>query len=144
MRINPRNSVELLTLWRKSTSASVFNRAISKIERMSIKELKLRTPVRTGRLRNSMTTLLKTPSKGIDLRSGLKIGSRLPYGKFVDQGTKRSSGRYVPVLGRRVKTGSHPGVRARNFVQASKPIIEEKSKMILEQFMKEWRSKLRL
>jgi len=32
------------------------------------------------------------------------------YGKYIRDGTKASPGKYVPVLGVRVKTGSHPGV----------------------------------
>jgi hypothetical protein len=110
----------------------------------SVKILKLHTPIRTGLLRRSMGVLNKQPGKGLDLRSGLKIGSPLQYGSFVDQGTKSSSGRFVPILGRRVTTGTHPGVRPRNFVQAARVPIEEKARMILEEYEKEWRKSLRV
>jgi len=118
---------------------------MGKVERESVTILKKYTPVSTGKLRNSMRSLSKTPAgQGIDLRSGIKIGSMLPYANYVDQGTNSSQGRYVPVLGRRITTGTHPGVRARNYVQAAIPKIEERTRMILERFEKDWRKGLRL
>jgi hypothetical protein len=145
-RMSPSNAVEKLAQWRSLVSKSEFKKAINKIERDGIKILKSKTPVRTGRLRNSMTTIKKDSISGggIDLRSGIVIGSRLPYANYVDQGVKQSSGRYVPALGRRITTGIHPGFRPRNFVSAAKPLIDESMKRTLEKFTSDWGRKLRL
>lgn len=145
-RMNPSNAVAKLANWRSLVSKNEFKTAIDKIERDGIRILKSKTPVRTGRLRNSMTTIKKSSVSGggLDLRTGVVIGSRLPYANYVDKGVKESSGRYVPALGRRITTGIHPGFRARNFVSAAKPLIEENMKKTLEKFTTEWGRKLRL
>jgi len=143
-RIRPNNITDQLRIWRQVSTPAHFNRAMNNIGRESVKILKQHTPVRTGRLRNSIRILNKTPGKGIDLRSGILIGSNLQYGRYIDQGTKASTGRYVPVLGRRVSTGVHPGIRARNFVQAARVPIEERARMIIEEFQKDWRKSLRV
>lgn len=38
-----------------------------------------------------------------------------PYGVAVNEGTKPSPGRYVPAIGKRIKSGMHPGTRANPF-----------------------------
>ena len=143
-RIRPNNLSDQLRRWRQVTTPAHFNRAMDKIGREGVRILKQHTPVRTGRLRNSIRILKKTPAKGIDLRTGIQIGSTLQYGRYVDQGTKASTGRYVPVLGRKITTGVHPGIRARNFVQAARIPIEERARMIIEEFQKDWRKSLRV
>jgi len=143
-RIRPNNITNQLRLWRTVAAPAHFNRAMDKIGREGVRILKTHTPIRTGRLRNSIRILNKIPAKGVDLRSGILIGSRLQYGRYVDQGTKASTGRFVPVLGRRVSTGVHPGIRARNFVQAARVPIEERARMILEDFQKDWGKSLRV
>lgn len=144
IRVTPSNFNHLLKQWRVSDSRKTFNQILDKIGKQSITILKRHTPVSTGRLRNSMQVLSKNNASGIDLRSGIKIGSTLPYATWVDQGTKASPGRYVPVLGRRVTTGTHPGVRPRHYVEAAIPNIEERTRMLLERYEKDWRRSLRL
>lgn len=142
--IRPKNVVNQLVQWRRIAGPEVFNRAMDKVGQEGVRILKLHTPIKTGLLRRSMGILNKQPGKGLDLRSSIKIGSHLDYGRFVDEGTKPSSGRFVPVLGRRIRTGTHPGVRPRNFVQRATTPIEEKARMLLEQYEKAWREKLRV
>jgi hypothetical protein len=83
------------------------------------------------------------------MRSNIQVGTNLPYGKFIDQGPAPSEGRFVPVLGRRLITpgpgfGSHPGVRARNFISATKLEMDVKIGGMIAKFLNDWRRGLRL
>ena len=146
LRLRPGNAISRLVKWRTVQAREQLDQLMGKYEEFGIKTLKKYTPVKSGRLRNSITTIekKKTSSGNIDMRSGITIGSRLPYGNFVDKGTKSSTGRYVPVLGRRISTGTHPGVRARNFTAVANKKIQSEGNRMFDQFGRNWRRSLRL
>lgn len=60
------------------------------------------------------------------------IAITAPYARRIVQGTSPSPGRYVPALGRRLKSGSgrkigmHPGTRANDFVSRGVAKAEER------------------
>ncbi len=91
--------------------------------KLTMKDL---VPVNTGRLRESIIVIQKNIADGgTDLRSNAIVGSLLRYASFVDKGTKPSSGRYVPFLGRRLTTGIHPGTPPAGFIQGTKDRVDQ-------------------
>jgi len=87
------------------------------------REARKRCPVDTGNLRSSIQTDFR-----ID-RLGAEVGTRTFYGVFQEFGTKPSPGRYVPAIRRRIKTGTHPGVKARPFLR---PAAEQERPHFIE------------
>jgi hypothetical protein len=83
--------------------------------------LKPNTPVRTGRLQASETRQVFGKRAIIRTNTG--------YGKFVDEGIGPSPGRYVPAIGKRIRSGTHPGFPGRHFkdktLQISYPRIKD-------------------
>jgi len=100
-------------------------------------------PVKTGRLRASVTMLSKSSGSGIDLRSSVKIGSNLPYAAAQDLGAKASEGRFVPVLGRRITTGTHPGFPGTGFSAETQRRILAKADIAIEKMFKQWKQDIR-
>ena len=100
-------------------------------------------PVKTGRLRSSIRVLAKTTGSGIDLRSSVKIGSTLPYAASQDIGSKASQGRFVPDLGRRITTGTHPGVPATNFSEKTMVRILAKAEAEVNKLVNKWKVDIR-
>lgn len=87
-----------------------FGTAISKTVRAVRAESVRRAPYRTGRLSTSIHVVKETPTYG-EVDAGVK------YAIFVHEGTRPSLGRYVPAIKRRIKTGIHPGQRAKPFMR---------------------------
>lgn len=66
-----------------------------------VAEIKARTPVKTGALRRSMTwgeINHSADSYSVD------IGSSLEYARAVEEGHRQEVGKYIPALGKRLKT----------------------------------------
>lgn len=140
---SPRNYPAKFQQWRTVVGRQELDKFTRKMAITGLRIMKKHTPVRTGRLRNSVKIFAQETKGGqIDLRSRIGIGSVLPYFSYVDKGTKQSDGRYVPVLGRRISTGLHPGVRARNFVDKANKEISMKIPNEFEKYLKKWGDKL--
>ena len=124
VKIKPRNIGLKLSSMERRTKRRYreFVETIIKFTEVTMKSL---VPVRTGTLRDSIRTISKQiQDGGIDLRSNSFVGTTLRYAGFVDTGTRPSSGRFVPALGRRVQTGTHPGTPASNFIQRTKEQVD--------------------
>ncbi len=67
--------------------------------------------------------VVKSSFKKSNLRGVIKITGNEVL-RFLDKGTRRSPGRYLPFLNRRVKTGFHPGIRPLNIIQEARNVIE--------------------
>jgi len=81
-------------------------------------ELALRRPKRpTGRAAGSLKMRLEH-LKGI-------IYPTVHYFKFIEKGVRPSPGRYVPALGKRVKTGIHPGFAGMHILRDTARAIRE-------------------
>ena len=88
--------------------------------------VKRKIPIRTGRTRRSITARREL---NVNTTSGrIIISSRSGVLKFLDKGTKPSPGRFIPILGRRIRTGTHPGIRGLNIIANAKKDIENLSK----------------
>ncbi len=61
----------------------------------------------TGQLANSVSVDESSNTRRVTVNS--------PYGRMVNDGTGPSPGRYVRAIGKRIKTGIHPGTRANPF-----------------------------
>lgn len=83
--------------------------------------LQKNTPVRTGALKRSETRQVFGRSATVRSNTG--------YGGFVNDGIGPSPGRFVPAIGKRIRTGTHPGFRGRHFkertIDEANPIIKE-------------------
>ena len=103
-----------------------FIKQIRKLERDALTIVRRNTPVRTGRLRDSFKSKRTIRKKA--LFGKIEVFSPLPYARFIDEGTRRSPGRYVPAIDRRLTTdrpgfGFHPGIRATNFLKKSEATV---------------------
>ncbi len=98
----------------------------------------------TGRRRDHRRSL--STKKSIVVRSSFKKsnlrGTIRIFGnevlRFLDKGTRRSPGRYLPFLNRRVKTGFHPGIRGLNIIQEARNVIENDANNRIKQLQREF------
>ncbi len=83
---------------------------------------KRNSPVDKGRMKASISQKVSERALEGEVAVGVK------YRIYVHEGTKPSPGRYVPAIGKRIKTGMHPGQKAnpflRNAVKESEKEIE--------------------
>lgn len=105
------------------------------------KLFKDRIPVRTGKTRRSITSRRKLNST--KFTGEIILSSRSPVVKFLDKGTKPSPGRYIPVLGRRIKTGSHPGIRGLNIIEGARQDIEFRARTTVKEMKEQFRKSVR-
>jgi hypothetical protein len=68
--------------------------------------------------------------------------------KFLDKGTKRSPGKYLPFAHRRLRQGQpnigfHPGIRALNIIQEAKNDIENDAKDTIKQLQRHFKFSIR-
>ena len=117
--------------------------AIDNLGKFGVSTMKSLVPVRTGKLRQSIRIFNKTTSLGADLRANVSIGSLLPYAAAQDTGAKSSPGRYVPVLGRRITTGRHPGIKGTNFTQKTQQALLGRANIEVDRMIAKWKSIVR-
>lgn len=83
--------------------------------------LQKNTPVRTGNLKRSETRTVLDKRATVQTNTG--------YGGFVNDGIGPSPGRFVPAIGKRIRTGMHPGFHGRHFkertIDEANPIIKD-------------------
>ncbi len=98
----------------------------------------------TGRRRDhrrSLSTkrsiIVKSTFKKSNLRGTIRITGNEVL-RFLDKGTRRSPGRYLPFLNRRVKTGFHPGIRGLNIIQEARNVIENDAKDRIRKLKREF------
>lgn len=140
---SPKDIVRRIGLWKEYPRKNI-NAVMSRIQDDAIQEMRANVPIGTGKLQRSIKSLSRTTATGnFDLRASFAVGSPLAYTKYLDAGTKASPGRYVPVLGRRITTGMHPGIRALNFMQSTKNAMEPRINNIMEDFMKKWQGNMK-
>ena len=95
------------------------------LQRFAIKTMKAEVPVRTGKLRQSIKTIIKTDIGygGDSPRSVREIGATARYSGYVTRGTSSSPGAFIPRLGKRGIRGFRPGTPANNFVARTRLIV---------------------
>lgn len=95
--------------------------AIEGASMITLDILQKNTPVRTGKLKRSEIRNVFGKRATVQSTSG--------YGGFVNDGIRPSPGRFVPAIGKRIRTGMHPGFRGRHFkertIDEANPIIKE-------------------
>lgn len=127
MKFRPRDIVQRISALQRRSKGEA-RKFVDEIEDRAVTIYKSVVPVRTGKMKASVKVLEKqTKSGGIDLRSNVKVGPTVPYAEFVDKGAKPSPGAFVPLLGVRVKTGTHPGQRAQNFNEEAKNKFDQQA-----------------
>lgn len=67
-------------------------------------------PVKTGELRGGIVIKERTPERA-------RIGPTHIKARAIEYGSKSSPGRFVPAIGKRVKTGMHPGTGGHYFIE---------------------------
>ncbi len=96
--------------------------AIKEIVDQGIKIIKAESPVDGGVFRDSVKRL---DERGVDGNDGsterfIRIGPIIYYAPFVIRGTRSGPGRYVPELDVRIRSGTHPGLKANPIMVRSK------------------------
>ena len=91
-----------------------YKEVVKQVERKGLKFVRFNVPVSTGRLRDSFTSHSSVTAQ---MKGKVVIESPLDYAKFMNQGTAPSLGAYIPRLGRRIRTGIHPGVRGTRYLE---------------------------
>ena len=123
-----------------------YDKFVKEIGNEAVRIMKTHTPIRTGAMRNSVKLNSKKTKRGrASLKANFTVGPTMFYSRFVDKGTKASTGRFVPQLGRRISMGTHPGVAARNFTESTArdiiPKIEDFYKRhALRPLKRKWRT----
>ena len=105
------------------------------------KALQIRIPVRTGRTRSSIQARTKLNNQ--NMSGTITVGSDSPVLKFLDKGTRPSPGRYLPLLGRRVTTGIHLGIRALNIISQAKHDIDNLSKTVVKDLKRDFKKSIK-
>ncbi len=102
------------------------------VERMLKDETRKTFKKPTGRYLNSITSLITS--------TGAVIAPSVNYALFVEEGIRESPGRYVPAIGKRIKTGIHPGYKGyklvENVKEKAKPEIQNLINNIMTQRLK--------
>ena len=140
--IVPKNISAQLGMARRRLRPRV-RQLVTELANFGVTTMKTLVPIRSGRLRDSIKVMGKSAGGGFDLRSTVFIGSNLPYAAAQDTGSRPSSGRYVPVLGRRIQSGRHPGIKGRDFSRETTRRILEKSTSATQRMISRWRGDLR-
>lgn len=86
-------------------------------------------PVRTGFLTNSRVRILSQFFGSIIFTA--------PYAGYVNDGTGPSPGRYVPKLGKRIRTGMHPGQKGQHFIERAVDTAVPRIEALLDKLAKE-------
>ncbi len=143
LKVNPRDFAARLTRTR-AVYDSRSRETIDKVANFTVKVMKSFTPVRTGRLRDSIQVQKKRTTKGAtDLRHSIEVGSPLHYFTFIDRGTKSSPGRFVPFIGKKLTTirpgfGFHPGVQAQHIIDKTQAKVRELTDVELTKMLRSW------
>jgi len=96
--------------------------------------MKQKAPVRTGRLRASISSDIQTAIG----RMRATISPHVKYALFINSGTKESPGRYVPSIGKRLVNppeGMHPGVKATHFIERTEREARPRIQRIAQRIM---------
>ena len=89
-------------------------------------EAKQIVPVRTGRLKSSITK--ETSPESIPLWA--KVGTNVEYASFIEYGHKQEVGRYVPAIGKRLV---EPFVAARPFMAPAFEKVKDRIKGFMDE-----------
>jgi hypothetical protein len=107
------------------------------------KNIPVGTRRRNARSRSTRESVTVTTSLSKqNLRGSFRISGNKTL-KYLDQGTKPSPGRYVPVLNRRIKSGMHPGVSPLNIIRKSRKDIENDAKTTINNLKKRFKFSIR-
>ena len=86
----------------ESKTPGTVNKFVGMASEELVGEVKMNTPVDTGRLRESW---LRTPVAN----GKTEVGNPTQYAAHVEYGHRQQVGRYVPAIGKRLKRGFVPG-----------------------------------
>lgn len=92
-----------------------YKKTVEDIEKQGLVIIKNNTPKATGNTANSWTS----SSQIVSGNATIKYTNPLPQARFLNTGTRPSPGRYVPVLDRRIRTGTHPGIQGTKYIDRS-------------------------
>lgn len=96
-----------------SATLSAADRALEKMGGTAETYAKMKCPVDTGRLKNSITHVKSSSEKAV------YVGTNVSYAPYVELGHDQEVGRYVPAIGKRL-VASH--VEGKPFIR---PAVEE-------------------
>ena len=109
--------------------SSLPQRIVQGSDDIVYEELGLRIPVKTGFMKNSRTREIQG-NKGI-------VRVTASYAGFVNDGTGPSPGRYVAAIGKRIRTGTHPGQKGQHFLEKSVQAAIPRIQAFLDDLAKE-------
>ena len=61
-----------------------------------------------------------------------QVGTNVKYGRFLEEGTRSTPGRYVPKIGKRISTGTHPGIKPRPWMTLTNKRMRKKIARIMK------------
>jgi len=144
LRVNPKDFADKIGEIRRYYSVAT-RKLIDGTAEYTKQIIQLNTPVKTGTTRNSIQIFRKETKDGkTDLRSMITVGSRYPVFHYLDQGTERSRGRFVPKISKRLVNpknpafGFHPGIRARNILRNTRKAVEQELGIKVELMLIDW------
>ena len=105
---------------------------IEDIKRGALQILRRNAPARSFDLQRSIDVIEHTRKGGIEnSETIIRLGPTAPHSKFVLRGVRPSKGRYVDIIGKRIRTGIHPGQKANPFVKNSRREINSMIRYII-------------
>jgi hypothetical protein len=139
IRVDTREALSLLNRLR-TRIPQVKRRYLTEAGRLTVREMKARAPVRTGRLRRSIRAIIR--------RQTIEVSPHVPYWIYVEKGVKphiilpkRAGG----VLAFETEEGEtvfaryvrHPGFPGRFFVRATRRAVRPRLRSLLRRIIRE-------
>lgn len=110
-----------------------FKRAIKdgsrRLAEESLKRVRENTPVRSGRVRDQWSV---TVNNSANTSFTINLNNPSQVVDFLNRGTNPSPGRYVPQLGRRIRTGTHPGIQATKFLDRTEDEVAQATEIAMK------------
>ena len=92
-------------------------------------ELGLTIPVKTGNLKNSRIREVHGNTGSVIVTAD--------YARYVNDGTGPSPGRYVPAIGKRIRTGMHPGIKGQHYAEIAAQNAYSRIQTFVQDLLKE-------
>lgn len=121
IRVNKGDLEALLSRLESGDAEQVIGTAMKKLAQTTVSVAKGNTPVDKGQLRRSWVIKEATPQRVV-------VSNYAAYVEYVEYGHRQTPGRFVPVLGKRLK---HSWVRGQFFAKRSSETIHKRADSIM-------------
>ena len=126
--IRPKKLRAKLDAWQYRDVHEAADILFEKIARKTIRIMREEAPVKTGKLKASISIKKKDKaSGGRDRRFSASVGPSVRYANYVSRGTGPSPGRFVYAIKKRVRDGIHPGTPVNNFISRTRDRVDRET-----------------